>query len=467
MSDRTRPTNWRRVDVVAFLTWFIACLFAIPAVYVFSPLGGLGAPAILFGWAGFVWWAISWTFPGSGVHTERQPVRIAMFAMLATILVSFGTANRAPLAGDQARAADRGILFVLAMMGICFLVADGIDSFAELRKLLERLVLAAAWIAVVGILQYELKVDFVPSVFDSLSPLLSRTSQAVYFARGDSAFASIPRVAGTAVHPIEFAVVLAMVLPIAAHFALLDRVRTGWRRWWKVIVITIAELLAQSRSGMLSTFIAFAILVPAWPVFVRRKMYKWAIPSVLVARVAFPGLIGTIRNLFLGFQSDPSYKSRTEDYAKIPALVKEHPWFGRGFQTFLPKKFFYLDNQFLMSLIETGIIGLLAFIGALVTGITLANQARRWALTDEQRLLAQALLASVAGTTAAFATFDFFSFQIATGTFFLLLGACGAVWRVLRAEARASGKERPAKPRKVTTLPPQLPRRSRRYVPSG
>ena len=54
-----------------------------------------------------------------------------------------------PLAGDQARAADRGILFVLAMMGICFLVADGIDSFAELRKLLERLVLAAAWIAVV------------------------------------------------------------------------------------------------------------------------------------------------------------------------------------------------------------------------------------------------------------------------------------------------------------------------------
>ena len=86
-----------------------------------------------------------------------------------------------------------------------------------------------------------------------------------------------------------------------------------------------------------------------------------------------------------------------------------------------------------MSLIETGIIGLLVFIAALGTGITLANQARRWALTDEERLLAQALLAAVAGVTAAFATFDFFSFQIATGTFFLLLGACGAVWRILRA----------------------------------
>jgi O-antigen ligase len=466
VSVRTPETTSRRVDAVAFLTWFIASLFAIPAIYVFSPLGGLGAPAVLFGWAAFAWWAVAWMFPGSGVNTERQPIRIAMFAVFATILISYAVSNQGPVPPAQARAADRGILYMLAMLGICLLVADGVDTFARLRTLLERLVLAAGLIAVLGIIQYELKLDFVTSVFDTLSPLLSRTGQ-VAFAGGDNSFTSIRRVAGTAVHPIEFAVVLAMALPLAAHFALLDRVRTGWRRWWKIFAIAIAELMAQSRSGIFSAFIAFLILVPAWPVFIRRKLYRWAIPAVLAARLAFPGLIGTIRNLFLGFQSDPSYKSRTEDYAKIPDLVKHHPWFGRGFQTFLPKDFFYLDNQFLMSLIETGFIGLLVFIAALATGITLANQARRWAITDEERLLAQALLAGVAGVTAAFATFDFFSFQIATGTFFLLLGSCGAIWRILRAQALASGKERPAKPRKVTTLPPQLPRRSRRHAPIG
>ena len=440
----------RHIDVTAYVTLFIACLFSIPQIYVIrQAFGGLGAPAIFVGWGALLWWGYATIYPDSGIHRCRQPIRIALFAFLGTLVMSLALANLGEFPADQARLADRGILYIIAIMGISLLIADGIDTLERLETLFRRFVLAASLIAIIGIIEYETKANFVGAFFDHI-PVLTRTGF-VNFAGGDRSFTSIGRVAGTATHPIEFGVVLAMALPFAAHFALTDQVKRGWRRWWKVLVIMIAELMAQSRSGLLVIVVATLVLLPAWPQAVRRRIYIGFVPALIVARVMLPGLLGTIESLFLGYRSDPSYQSRVARYPKIFHFISQHPLFGRGFQTFDAKTFFPVDNQFLMSLIETGIIGTLIFIALLVTAITLAAKSAKWARTENERLLTRALTASIAGVSVAFLTFDFFSYQMATGSFFLLVGSAAAMWRIQRQRALDAEESAPAEPVRLVT----------------
>ena len=78
-------------------------------------------------------------------------------------------------------------------------------------------------------------------------------------------------------------------------------------------------------------------------------------------RAIIPGLIGTLRNLFLaiGAGSDSSAQSRTIAFQHAAPLISAHPLFGQGFGTFLPNILFYTDDQYLNSLIEIGAVGLL------------------------------------------------------------------------------------------------------------
>lgn len=433
-----RPVKRKRhIDVTTYVTWFVVCLIAIPEVYVVrGPLGGLGAPAIIVAFGGLAWWIFATLYPGSGLHRGLQPIRWALFALVASILVSLAMANRGSIPGDQARLADRGVLLILAMAGIALLIADGMDSLERLQVLLQRIVTAVACISVVGIIEYETTNNFVASVFNKI-PLLSPTMVVPFADFRAELNSSTRRVSGTAIHPIEFAVVLAMALPLAAHYALTDEVRHGWRRWWKVAVIFVAQPLAQSRSGIIAIAVAAVILLPAWPRAVRQKLYVWAIPAAIAGRVLFPGLLGTVRNLFLNYKNDPSYKDRIARYPKIFRFIHQHPWFGRGFQTFDAKTFFATDNQYLMSLIETGIIGTLVLIALFVTAVVLATSTKKWAQSEHERMLAQALLASTAGVAVSFATWDVFAYIMATGMIFLLLGSAGALWRLQRERARA------------------------------
>lgn len=84
-----------------------------------------------------------------------------------------------------------------------------------------------------------------------------------------------------------------------------------------------------------------------------------------------PGLIGTITNLFATFfaGSDSSTQARTVKYSAIVPYLKEHPWFGRGFGTFTPDLYFFTDNQYMLTLAEMGIVGLVALLALFVTGI--------------------------------------------------------------------------------------------------
>ncbi len=155
---------------------------------------------------------------------------------------------------------------------------------------------------------------------------------------------------------------------------------------------------------------------------------------VAVAAVSVHGLLGTFVGLFSNQgAAQASTQSRTNAFSSAGPFIAQHPWFGRGFGTFLPQTYFFTDDQYLNSIIVTGVIGLLALLALFVTGWIIARSARRLAIDPEARDLAQCLAASIAVAAVSFATYDALSFTISAGLTFLLLGCTGAMWRLVRA----------------------------------
>ena len=159
--------------------------------------------------------------------------------------------------------------------------------------------------------------------------------------------------------------------------------------------------------------------------------------SLGLLRAARPGLLGTLVGNLLHTSSDPDVTHRQQDLARSGFLLANSVWFGRGFNTFIPKEFTppgqpvaSLDNQYLGTLIETGIVGLVSLILLLIIWMFTALGARRRAHDERTRDLGLALTASSLVLIVGFYVFDVFSFDVIANTMFVLLGITGALWRL-------------------------------------
>ncbi|HEY3748436.1 MAG TPA: O-antigen ligase family protein, partial [Pseudonocardiaceae bacterium] len=201
-----------------------------------------------------------------------------------------------------------------------------------------------------------------------------------------------------------------------------------------LLAVSIGAMVSLSRSAILGLMAAGIILLPSWPV--RRRWQTLGVGVVFLGamRLMIPGLIGTLFSLFNNLSGDPSIQHRTEDYARAEIQIAIHPWLGRGFGTYLPDKYGPLDNQYLGTLVENGIIGLSMLILLLLAGVYAAMRTRMASKDLAVRDLSQTLIACLSVIIVADATYDAFGFIMATGLCFLLLGICGALWRTIRAD---------------------------------
>jgi O-antigen ligase len=159
--------------------------------------------------------------------------------------------------------------------------------------------------------------------------------------------------------------------------------------------------------------------------------------------MAVPGLFGTLRGMFSNIENDPSIKARTADYADIARVIDLHPLMGRGFGTFLPSKFSILDNQFLLTIVENGYVGLVVLVGLLLTGVYAAGRARSLTTDEDLRGIGGSLVAAMLVCSIGSATFDLLAFGVATGILFVMVGMSGALLRIARAERKAANDARP------------------------
>lgn len=410
-----------RRDAVGWLTAYLLLLLFIPSRLVVGPLGSAGAPSMLFGLGSLLLWLVLFLGATRRTSAHYQPVRRALGVFLFSVGISYVLAMSRPMSPDERSPADVAILALASWTGTLLLAHDGIYNRRRLNTLIWRFAVCGGLIAALGLVQVATRQLWV----DQLSiPGLSSAPAYGLTTRG-----GFPRPAGTSIHPIEYGVVLAMVLPIALHVGFCHTQRNIVIRWLPALALVGIIPLTSSRSAYLGALIALVICMIGWPRI--RRLRAVAVGAAgLIAMIAItPNFLNSIVGLFTGASEDPSISSRTDSFALAFEFIDQHPWFGRGLGTFLPK-YRIFDNQYLLLLVTIGVIGTLAFLAMAVTAVVMMARLRKTLRDEASRDLALTLCASVtAGFTCLF-MFDAFAFPMTMGALFLILGMTGALRRI-------------------------------------
>lgn len=405
--------------------------FVVPSRYIVEALGDAGAPVTMLSVGCFAWWLSSRVAGTSGLATGYNPIRLSGFLLMGSVLASYIAAWTRPLSGIEGRNADRTLIVWFGYLGVLLLTTDGILTRQRLDSMLRRTIVGASYMSMVGALQFFIKLDLtnilVPPGLSFNTPEFTSN-----FLRSD-----FKRIAGTTMHPIEFSVVAAAILPIAIHYAFNDTHRSLLARWAPVAIIGFSVPLSVSRSGMLGLILVSIFIVPTLPA--NRRLVLMAVGGAVgfAMTVAVPGLLGTLKTFFLLGSADDSISARTQDYKLVTEFFNHSPWWGHGFATFVPSQYDFLDNQYLLTIIEAGLIGLIGLALFFFGGIATARSIRKHSTDRPTRDLAQALMASIIVHLFTFATYDAMVFRTTGLTLFLAMGSLGSLWRMVHQEAGA------------------------------
>lgn len=423
VAEQTRSSarKLRRSDAVGWLTCYLMLLLFVPSRLIVGPLGSAGALSMIFGLGSLLLW--SFLFLGAMRRTSSlaQPVRIALGVFLFSVGVTYALAMSRPMSPDEISPAAVALISLASWSGTLLLIHDGIFTRARLNTLIWRFVLCGLVIAFLGLIQLATRQLWV----DRISiPGLSSVPGYGLVTRG-----GFPRPAGTSIHPIEFGVILSMLLPIALHVGFFHTSRPAWMRWSPAIAIGAIVPLTSSRSAYLGALVALLICMAGWSRARRRGLLVVGGVGVLIMSVTAPTFLSSVIGLFSGAGEDPSIASRTGSFSLAFEFLERNPWFGRGLGTFLPK-YRIFDNQYLLLLVTVGVLGALAFLALGLTAVVTLVRLRRRLEDEASRDLALALVAAVAAGFACLFMFDAFAFPMTMGTLFVVLGIAGAMRRL-------------------------------------
>lgn len=409
-----------RRDCVCVLTILLVAVLLVPQwMVVAGPLKSLGSPSTLVG-AFAIGYAVRFRRRGRLATRPANPLTYVLAAYAATTVLSFAATGLRPLTDMEARGGVRSLVPTLIALGLALVVLRTLRTVEEIERLMWRLVVIGAVAAAIGIAEYSLPGFQYGDLFDV--PGLVANNEAVGGERS-----GFDRIHGAAAHPIEYSVSLAAISPIALHFALHHR-RSSMIDWLPFILIAASVPLAISRAGLLAMVVALIVYACALPPRLRFNTLVLFVVGAGVFAAVRPGVLGTLRSLMFVGTTDPSIAGRTEDYDRVLGLLRGFELMGRGIGTFQPVQYFFLDNQYLTTALEAGVLGLASLVAFAILAPMLANSARAGAPDAVFRSLAGALTGSLTALLFTAGTFDQNAFRQTLFLWFLLAGCAGALW---------------------------------------
>jgi O-antigen ligase len=412
-----------RIGVPFVLGTMLSLLYLFPARMIIPNLTLLGRPAMIIALLLGCWWLITKLNPHLTM-VGPQPMRWAVLALAVSIMLSYVAGVLRGLTTLEADGANLALIWTLEFAGVVLIAADGIANWARLDNVLRILVACGGFMALIGIVQSVFKYDITPHL------MLPGTQLKGDLAGFENRGAGFYRVASTATHYIELSALMAIIMPYAIHYARFSPTRLQRQCFGFIAILILAVIpMTLSRTGVVATGAALLVMVPAWNWRLRYNLLIIGLAGLGGFMALRPGVLGTLRSLFTGANTDPSIQGRQDDYADVVHYFSQRPWFGRGSGTFIPVLYRVLDNQWLGSLVTTGLVGVAVLAGLHLTCMTLAATALRRSARDQDRHLCAALISSQAIAVIVAGTFDSMAFSTYAFTLALLMGLCGTVWR--------------------------------------
>lgn len=429
------PERRRSADGATLACIFACVLLVLPAKLVIRGLPISLTPAELIGLFVGLWWLCTHFTTTLGAAKGSNVVRTVVFLHAAALLATYGYATYGYLPSDELNITDHAMVIAFAYIGVALLMCDGVRTRERIDIVVKTVVVAASAVAVVGALQFLVDLDL--TQYMELPGTRQSGTDPFVWERS-----SFRRVSGTTSNPIEFGVVCAMALPLAVHYGY--RAHSNGQRtatWWICgLLLGSGLMFSVSRSAVLGLAGVAVVLFIGWSG--RRRLHAILMTAVFLVLMKFtaPGLIGTFWSLFANAGSDDSVRWRTHDYSAALVEISRHPWLGRGLGTWYAPKYLVFDNEYLLTLVQTGIIGLVTFVALFLAGMYAALRSRYLSADPNTRDLGLTLTACLVVPLIGAATFDLRSFHAVTGLSFLLVGATGALLRAAKRELPAPAR---------------------------
>lgn len=360
---------------------------------------------------------------------------IAVLALAVALSLAFNAERVGPLGDEVVKA----VTFLASFLLVFYIVVSLVRSRALVDAMVGTLVLGGAAVGVFALI--EARTGW--NVFNELArvPLLETARLPEETSRGGRL-----RVFGSAQHPIALGATLAVIFPLSLYLAK----RSGRWIWWvPAALLVLGAFSTVSRTSVLMLAVAGLVLLALRPREMRRLVIPALIAVPLIVHLALPGTMGSLQSAFFpegGLVAEQQEAAGQRGAGRVadlgPALSEyaETPLVGQGYGTriVMPgggglENADILDNQWLKSLLEVGIVGVVAWVWLFWIAVVRLGRAARGDPSADGWLPA-ALAASIAAFAAGMLTFDAFSFIQVTFLFFVLL-ALGACTLRLRGEA--------------------------------
>jgi hypothetical protein len=365
------------------------------------------------------------------------PLMLLIFSVLGSMVVN-GTRMQELGVGQIA---IKQLTFLISFFIVFYLIVSLVRTREHVESLVRVLVAGGAIVALAAVV--EARTGY--NVFNSLSrfiPLLKLSYVPTH--RDLERFGRL-RVYASAQHPIALGAALSLILPLAIYTAR----RTRSKVWISAVVVLLMGVLSSvSRSSIVMLIAIVVVYVRHRPRDVKR-FWPVLLPLALAIHFALPGTFGTLKDSFFpkgGLTADQKAGGAAVMVGAQGQLVTRHSgrlatagpalkqWeqnpvlgYGYGARVFDGPltNADILDDQWLGSLVDTGFLGVAAWVWLLGRFIRRMGRAAKRDDTDLGWLMT-GISASVVAFFVSMFVYDAFSFIQATFLLFMLLafGAC-------------------------------------------
>jgi hypothetical protein len=346
------------------------------------------------------------------------PIAIFLWTMLASLMFNGVELSSTPLIG----AGLSNITQLAFMLSVVLIVRQLLSTERITNIFLIFLVISGAVLGFFALFERVTRTNVFLLLGNFLPLTILRDDAESLRAGGARAYASSQ-------HPIALSVVFCMLIPIAIYlmkFAIWPRFEASRRIFYTAMIglMLVGLLAAISRTGVVVMGVMWLFTLLSRP-RLALILAAMGLPMVVVAGLLFPKNIESMLLSLLDVQGVVASQTtsvgmagqgRLADLGPAFAEVAVNPWFGTGLGSRIVvgdfANAYILDNQWLGTLMETGVLGVIGLIALLVWP---AIRMTRFAFTSHapqsRVFLVFAIATSTIGYLTAMFFYDAFSFM--------------------------------------------------------